>query len=67
MGVFAKNTLAAILAAPWRAGTGSSATDAGAAGHHDHRASVTTRMTEWDHYPSSSVLREDLEAIRRRP
>jgi hypothetical protein len=69
MGVFTRGVAAVLLLAmPWRWHSDADTTEGQSPGASREPDTPTpTRLTEFDKYPSSSVLRADLEAIRRRP
>jgi hypothetical protein len=68
MGVFTRSIIALMVIAPWRERNASRVEKAEAEGaRHEERLGSATRMTGWREPPSTSVLRPDLEAIRRRP
>ena len=67
MGVFTKSMIGVLLVAmPWRWRSESEDLEAELA-RREESTPRPTRQTCWRHYPSSSVLRADLEAMRRHP
>jgi hypothetical protein len=68
MGVFTKSMIALLVFAPWLARSEERPEETETERVRNYgRPAIATRMTGWHQYPSTSVLRADLEAFRRRP